>query len=82
MGGWYRLQTIPTERSNRMGDDDKNTEDLRDASGGPDTVAPGITDALKDVDGGSVNGLVLQESDPLEDVVGGPINSGGPWTGT
>ncbi len=32
--------------------DDKNTEELEDVSGGPDTVAPIITDALEDVDGG------------------------------
>ncbi len=33
--------------------DDKNTEDLEDVSGGPDTVAPIITDALEGVGGGS-----------------------------
>ncbi len=65
-----------------MGDDDKKTEDLEDVTGGPDTATPGITDTLKDVDGVSVKGLVLEESDPLEDVGGGPINNGGAWTGT
>ncbi len=56
-------------------DDDKNTEQLEGVSGGPDTVAPSITDALVDVDGGydrkSYGGLGESEDDPLEDVDGG-----------
>ncbi len=42
--------------------DDKNTEELVDVSGGPDTVAPSITDALEDVDGGQ--GSTILRLDP------------------
>ncbi len=38
---------------------EKKTDELGDVSGGPDTVAPIITDALEDADGGM---------DELEDV--------------
>ena len=45
MGGRRRLHTNPADRGQHMGDEKKN-EDLDDMSGGPDTVAPIITDAL------------------------------------
>ncbi len=52
-----------------MGDDKKN-EELEDVSGGPDTVAPIITDALEDVDGR--DGVPREPDDKsLEDVEGG-----------
>ncbi len=63
--------------------DDKNTEDLEDVSGGPDTVAPIITDALKDVVGGDFGPFPDSENaeEPLKDVEGGEIGDSGPWTG-
>ncbi len=63
-----------------MGDDKKN-EELEDVSGGPDTVAPIITDALEDVDGR--DGVPREPGDKsLEDVEGGEFINGGAWTGT
>ncbi len=53
--------------------DDKKLEELEDVSGGPDTVAPIITDALDDVDGGDPRGGFLYPArpSPLDDVDGG-----------
>ncbi len=61
--------------------DDKNTEELEDVSGGSDTVAPIITDALEDVDGrdGVPRG---PDDESLGDVEGGEFINGGAWTGT
>ncbi len=53
--------------------DDKNTEELEDVSGGPDTVAPPTTDALEDVDGGDVGPFPDSQNaeEPLEEADGG-----------
>ncbi len=56
---------------------DQKNEDLEDVSGGPDTVAPIITDALEDVDGAGGGEGAYDTNNPFEGVDGGAVGPGG-----